>query len=71
MYIILRIFKKRELSENMYSAKISTFTVHKMDRRGKCENPSALVTIVMCLFNLRISLSLLIGIMMGKVQPFV
>ena len=32
--------------------------------RDECENPSALVTIVMCLFNLRISLSLLIGIMM-------
>ena len=27
VYIISRIFKKRELSRNMYSAKISTFTV--------------------------------------------
>ena len=28
MYIFLRIFDKREFRENMYSAKISTFTVY-------------------------------------------
>ena len=27
-YIFLRIFKNRELSENIYNAKISTFTVY-------------------------------------------
>ena len=27
-YIFSRIFKKRELRENMYNAKISTFTVY-------------------------------------------
>ena len=27
-YIFSRIFKKRELSENIYNAKISTFTVY-------------------------------------------
>ena len=27
VYIFSRIFKKRELSENIYNAKISTFTV--------------------------------------------
>ena len=28
MHILLRIFKKRELRENMYSAKVSIFTVY-------------------------------------------
>ena len=28
VYIFSRIFKKRELHENLYSAKISTFTVY-------------------------------------------
>ena len=28
VYIFLRIFKKRELRENMYNATISTFTVY-------------------------------------------
>ena len=27
VYIFSRIFKKRELSENIYNAKISTFTI--------------------------------------------
>ena len=30
MYIISWIFKKRELSENRYNAKISTFTVYNV-----------------------------------------
>ena len=38
MYIFSRISKKRELRENMYSAKISTFTVAGRDpTRGYCE----------------------------------
>ena len=30
VYIFSRIFKKRELSENVYSAKVSTFTVYNL-----------------------------------------
>ena len=29
VYIFSRIFKKRELSENIFNAKISTFTVYE------------------------------------------
>ena len=31
MYIFSRIFKKRKLLENLYSAKISTFTVYQYE----------------------------------------
>ena len=33
MYIFLRIFKKRELCKNMYSTKMSTFTVDVIIRQ--------------------------------------
>ena len=31
VYIFSRIFKKRKLSENIYNANISTFTVYKIE----------------------------------------